>query len=384
MWEKGKAGSEFIFRKPANVSKGLNLNRKLLDLHNHMLPGIDDGAPDWDQSLAMARQAVEDGVEGVVCTPHWVQGRYPNTRSVVLNIFQELQDRLKASRIPLRVYPGAELRFEPGVCQAILAGEVLTINDTGRFALIELSDSVLPQNLEVFLWELQVQKVTPILSHPERNPLLIRDPHRLYDWVERGVLVQVTAASMVGAFGQRVKDFATLLVTHNLAHVLATDAHGLNGRSCQLTGAYKIIEQIRGEKAAKDMVLKTPREIIEGKAVVPQDPIPFKARSARSGFLKRLFPFFLKGLVLAFLLAGCGRPTIQQIEPEAGVMVQWNKEKLRWELAAKTLEESTVQEVTPGKPEAADETLIQLDPAGPLAQDVPQGEIQGQGGHFPR
>ena len=150
----------------------------------------------------MARMAVEDGVEGVVCTPHWVQGRYDNTRPLILDTLSELRQRLADHHIPLKLYPGAELRLDAGLLRAIRNGDLLTLNDGGRFALIELPETDLPQNLEAFLWELQMQNITPVISHPERNPELFKAPMRLFKWVEKGILTQVTAASLSGEFGR--------------------------------------------------------------------------------------------------------------------------------------------------------------------------------------
>jgi protein-tyrosine phosphatase len=157
----------------------------MFDLHSHMIPGLDDGASDWDQSLAMARMALEDGIEGVVCTPHWVTGRFDNTRPRILRSLGKLQRKLADHHIPLEVYPGAELRLDLGLPQRIHNGELLTLNDTGRFALIELPEELLPQNLDEFFWDLQMQKMTPMISHPERYLELRRDPVRLYHWVCR-------------------------------------------------------------------------------------------------------------------------------------------------------------------------------------------------------
>jgi len=144
---------------------------------------MDDGAQNWEQSLAMARMAVEDGIEGVVCTPHWVLGQYDNTRPLILSAVKNLRQKLADHDIPLEIYPGAELRLDVSLCQGLHGRELLTINDTGRFVLLELPQELLPQKLEEFLWDLQVQGITPVISHPERNLVLRQDPARLYHWV---------------------------------------------------------------------------------------------------------------------------------------------------------------------------------------------------------
>jgi protein-tyrosine phosphatase len=260
----------------------------MYDLHNHMLPGLDDGASTWKQSLAMARMAVRDGIRGVVCTPHWVLGRYENTRQPVLCKLQKLREKLAADHIPLEVYPGAELRVDVSLPKGIQSRELLTINDTGRFAFIELPGETLPQHLEDFLWDLKIQKITPVISHPERNGVLSRDLPRLFNWVQMGVLTQLTAASLLGYFGKEVQGFSVSLLEHHLVHVLATDAHGLRIRAPQLHEGFKMVQEVLGEKMAHRMVDETPERIIQGNPVDPPDPIPIPTQSRRSAFWKRL------------------------------------------------------------------------------------------------
>jgi len=283
------------------------------DMHNHMLPGLDDGASNWKQSLTMASMAVEDGIEGVVCTPHWVLGRYENTRSMILSALETFKEKLAEHEIPLKVYPGAELHLDVSIPQGIQAGELLTINDTGRFALIELPQELLPQNLEEFLWDLQTQKITPIIGHPERNTVLLQDPARLYEWVQMGVLTQLTAASLLGLFGRKVQRFSALLVEHNLIHVLATDAHGLHERSPILSEGYKVIEEMKGEETAFQMVCETPKRIIQGEPVSPVEPILIPARSTGFTHWKRFFSFFIIAFIMILRLSACA-PPIKEIK----------------------------------------------------------------------
>jgi protein-tyrosine phosphatase len=263
----------------------------MFDLHNHCLPGLDDGAQEWEESLAMARMAVADGIEGVVCTPHWARGSFQNTRLHVLSLVEIFKKKLEEQNIPLKVYPGAEPRLEYGMLEGIISGEILTINDTGRFVLVELQPEMVPPNLEKFFWELQMQGITPILSHPERNLALLGDPARLYDWTVAGVFSQVTAASLLGKFGTAVQRFTVLLLEHGLAHVMATDSHGIGMRAPRLSDARREAARIVGEESARRLVCETPKRIIEGQAVNSNDPIPLKKRSSRSSFWKRFFSF---------------------------------------------------------------------------------------------
>jgi len=308
----------------------------MLDTHSHILPGLDDGAAGWEQSLAMARMAVDDGIEGMVCTPHWVLGRYTNTRPLILNSLEKLQGKLADHNIPLQLYPGAELRLDPTLPQGLRAGDLLTLNDTGRFALIELPEETLPRNLEEFLWDLRMQGITPVISHPERNLALRRDPARLYRLVQMGALAQLTAASLLGHFGKEVRKFSTFLLDHNLVHVLVTDAHGLTMRTPKLFQACKLVEGMKGKEVMRQMTCETPKRIIRGDTAVPADPIPIHSQSSRFTCWKRFFPFFLKATILTLFLSACApvwSPPIKEIYPaeRENSAVYWNKEKHRWE-----------------------------------------------------
>lgn len=263
----------------------------MFDLHNHMLPGLDDGAPDWEQSLNMARIATEDGIEGVVCTPHWVFGSFDNTRSLVMNTVDNLRHRLAEAEIPLEVYPGSELRLDFNLPQKIESRELLTLNDSGRYALIELPDDILPQNMSNFFWELQSQDITPIIAHPERNRRLLRHPTRLFKWVNMGVLTQLTASSILGRFGKEIRSFSILLLKHNMIHVLATDSHGPKARVPKLKEGLEAVEKIVGAEKAHKMVFDTPRRVIRGEDVIPQDPIPFKSRTNTGSPIRKFFSF---------------------------------------------------------------------------------------------
>jgi len=260
----------------------------MIDIHNHMLPGLDDGSPDCEHSLAMARIAVADGIRDVVCTPHWAPGAFENTRVPVLRALKEFQEKLCDNGIPLTVHPGAELRLDPDLIRKIGSGEILTLNDTGRFALIELTDMFLPRNLEVFFRNMLSRGITPVICHPERNHGLLRDPMPLFRWVEMGSLVQMTAASVTGRFGSEIRRFSFLLLEHGLAHVLGTDAHDPRMRTPVLSGGMKEVEGILGREAADSMVMETPRRIIGGERVIPGAPVPFVNGPAAASFSPKI------------------------------------------------------------------------------------------------
>jgi protein-tyrosine phosphatase len=267
----------------------------MIDLHNHILPDLDDGSSDWEKTMTMARLAVEDGIKAIVCTPHWVPGKYENTRSVILEKVGEMREKLMENNIPLAIYPGAELRLDISLSQMIRTKELLTINDNGAYALIELPEEALPDQLEDFFFNLRLHNIKPILSHVERNSALHKDPMRLYRWVEAGVLTQVTSASLLEEFSKDIRDFSILLLEHRLVHVLATDAHGLRSRTPRLSEGRKIVEELMGDTVAQKLTFDTPKQIIEGKSMSTEEPVPFRERTNTSwrrflSFCNRISP----------------------------------------------------------------------------------------------
>lgn len=230
----------------------------MIDMHSHILPGLDDGAADWDEALAMARVAVNDGIAEMVCTPHWVPGKYENDKETVLRRFAEFEELLEEKQIPLKIHSGTELRIDTGIPDRLKDGRLLTLNNGSGYVLLELPDETMPDNLHEFFWSLQLGGYRPILSHVERNPYFREHPHRLLRWVETGILTQITAVSLLEEFAEEVREFALYLVKHRLVHMLVIDTHSLRMRKPQLSGARRVIEELMGPEAATRMVLDTP------------------------------------------------------------------------------------------------------------------------------
>lgn len=253
-------------------------------MHSHILPGLDDGAADWEQALAMARAAADDGITEMVCTPHWVPGKYDNDAERVLPRFAEFKARLSAEQIPLKVHSGAELRIDTTLLPRLQAGEILTINNGSGYILLELPDESLPSNLEDFFWQLQLGGYRPILSHVERNPIIKDNPRLLFDWVEKGILTQISAASLQPDFPEEVQAFSLFLMEHRLAHMLVTDAHGLRLRRPELSEAFNVVERLIGRETAVRMTSDTPARILRGEQVPIDDPIAVEAPKPKRRF----------------------------------------------------------------------------------------------------
>jgi protein-tyrosine phosphatase len=174
--------------------------------------------------------------------------------------------------LSLRVFPGSDAHFCPEIVRLVEEGEIETVNDNGRFLMVEFPSQGIPFRAEDVLFQLIVKRITPIITHPERNLEIGQNPRRYSEMIKMGCLGQVTAMSLTGGFGLEVKRVAENLLRHNLIHFIASDAHSANGRPPMLSSAVKAAAKIAGEEEARKMVTEYPRAILEGKR--PKVPEP--------------------------------------------------------------------------------------------------------------
>lgn len=239
-----------------------------VDIHCHMLPGLDDGAVNLGVSLAMAEMAVADGIRTVVVTPHQL-GNYSRNRGETIRAYAaRFQCELRQRGIPLRVLAGADVRIEPDMISGLQSGDVVSLADLGRHVLLELPHE-LYMPLEGLLRGLKAAGIVGVLSHPERNQGILREPHLVEELVDAGCLMQVTAGSLVGSFGPEIQAFSEWLVQEGLVHFLATDAHGTNSRRPLLSRAYDRAVELAGQARADEMCCVQPAAVAEGGEVRP-------------------------------------------------------------------------------------------------------------------
>ncbi len=260
----------------------------MIDLHCHILPGLDDGADSWATSLEMAQIAVMDGISGIVCTPHSSPAFPGNHRSVILTAVEEFRTRLLQAQIPLALYPGCELAIDSNLPGKIESGELLTINDNRKIAMIEMPVAVIPPNLDRFFWMMRVGGINTVLAHPERNYPLMKNPSVLLEWIQAGILVQVTGASLRGHHGKEIQDFSLKLLRHRMVHLVASDSHGPALRRPVLSKARAVAESIVGPEEAHRIFYEYPVQVLQGEVPDVVTAIPFKKKTP---LIRRIFPF---------------------------------------------------------------------------------------------
>jgi protein-tyrosine phosphatase len=202
----------------------------VIDLHAHILPGFDDGADSLAESLEMARAYVQAGYTQVVATPHVIPGLYEHTRREILVGVKGLQAAIQSEGIELAVLPAAEYYLTTELPEAWARGELLTVNDNGRYLLVELPVQELPLFTDQVLFDLLLAGVTPVLVHPERNQSLATHPEMLAAMVHKGIVAQITAGCLTGLFGHACRSTAQLFVNRGWAQIVATDAHSAGRR----------------------------------------------------------------------------------------------------------------------------------------------------------
>ena len=238
----------------------------MIDLHCHILPGIDDGAASLQESLSMAEQAIAQGITHLLCTPHHNNGRYENEKSSVIATVHHLQNALDERNLPLTLLEGQEVRVTGELITAFEKDHLLFTDITDIYLLLEFPTQDVPAFSESLFFELRTLGKVPVIVHPERNAIFREDPNRLIPFLEMGCLAQLTAPSIVGIFGKQIQKTAHEMVTHNLVQMVASDAHGVTKRRFYLKEAYEIIEQEWGKEKVLQMQ-QVARDLINGDEV---------------------------------------------------------------------------------------------------------------------
>lgn len=239
----------------------------LIDLHCHMLPGVDDGAKDLPFALDMARAAVDEQISHILLTPHHMDGDYTNHRENVLREVADFQSAIHAANIPLTVFPGQEVHLTGELLTAIEQNDILYMDEGGRYLLLELPHSGVPEYTEDVIFELRTRGITPVIAHPERNHGFQKDPDKLYDIVQMGCLTQLTSSSYLGIFGKDVEKLTSKIIDSGMGFVFASDAHNFKGRRFVMKEAFEKLTKVKGKDFA-NQYNENAKAIINGDDVV--------------------------------------------------------------------------------------------------------------------
>lgn len=237
-----------------------------VDIHCHLLPGVDDGVKDWEESLACLQQARREKVSRILVTPHIFPERYPNSPGALRAAFGEWRE--KASALGFDLSLGSEVFFGPKVVEDHAAGRFLTLAG-GPYLLVELPLLTCPPGVAQAFFELQLRGVLPVLAHPERYAYVADNPRRLADLAGAQVPFQLTTHSVAGLFGKRIQATAFDLMERGWVHILASDAHSPTSRAPLFREAIRLVANRYGKEAARRLTVENPTRVIAGEPLLP-------------------------------------------------------------------------------------------------------------------
>lgn len=232
----------------------------MIDLHAHLLPGIDDGPATLEDALALASACMATGVTQLFVTPHVFPGQWNNTRSTIVADFKRFELAIKQLGLPLLLHMAGEVRLSDDIFALLGEGELPFLGSYQGFnsMLLELPDSQVPVGAERMARYLLDHKVRPIIVHPERNKGVMDKPERMRGFVEMGCVLQLTAGSMLGEFGGAALRTAQTLLDEGWVDVVASDAHNLRGRPPRMDAARAALLKAYGAEMADDLTLHGP------------------------------------------------------------------------------------------------------------------------------
>ncbi len=234
-----------------------------VDIHCHILPGLDDGARDTSQTLEMLRIARHDGIEAIVATPHIKSGVFENSRQTIVQAIAGLNGGAEENGVAL--YPGADIYISRSLIDDVRMGGLPLINDK-NYLLLELPDYVLPPLAEIgkMISGLRMDGITPVITHPERNLAILQDISILRKLINAGAVCQITAGSITGKFGAAVRKASFRMMKKGMVHAVASDAHDTRRRPPVLSDAHAEVVSKFGSSLARDLFILNPRSILNG------------------------------------------------------------------------------------------------------------------------
>ncbi len=241
----------------------------MIDLHCHIMPGVDDGAPDLEASCEMGRLAAQSGVERIVATPHCNLPELPQDRELLMRKFDALDKVFQYYKIPVRIAPGSELLVRENLPQILRQGEYISLNGS-RYLLVEFFFDDRPERMDFALEEIEDAGLVPVIAHPERYEAVQRDPFLAAHWFKSRYILQVNKGSILGRLGRGAHQTSLWLLNHGLAHVVASDAHSPRVRTTDMTELTGFLQERYRAEYVRLLLEENPRRILNNLSI----PLP--------------------------------------------------------------------------------------------------------------
>lgn len=258
------------------LKKGVNM---ILDIHSHIIPGIDDGSKNMEMTLEMLKNAEKEGTKEIVATPHYLLEYGEAKIEEVKNYVKEINYNLEKEKINVKIYSGQEVYFTEKIIEDYMEGNIGTLNDS-RYMLIEFSMEKLEENIFDILYELQIRDIVPIIAHPERYKPFMEKPTLINEFINQGYLFQVNAGSIEGKFGETVRKTANLFLKNHIYNFIGSDAHNIKNRNTGLKKAISLLNEDINRDIFEDSSQK----------VLKNEKIEFIGESVKGK--KAIFSFF--------------------------------------------------------------------------------------------
>ncbi len=270
----------------------------LIDIHSHIIPGVDDGSPDMETSMAMLRMAAENGTTDIIATPHVIDVSTTLTWDVIRRRVDELQKEADRNGIPITIYSGAETELKFDLLELMRKDHSAFCLAGSRYCLMEMPSLMLPPRLDDMIYELQLMDIVPVLAHPERQMQLMEKPDRLLELLRKGCAAQCNGSSLTGVFGHKVQSNIRRLLDRDMVAFMGSDAHNLRHRNTSLKEAGEKIAEGWGPERAAELFETRPNYILENKTLpadLYMDRLPGRfeeqpgGNGKKKGFFARLF-----------------------------------------------------------------------------------------------
>lgn len=263
----------------------------MLDIHSHILPGVDDGSDSMEESIEMARIYLDNGINKVIATPHYIEGIENKCKDENKIVLGQLREELLKSGLDLDVFLGNEIYTTMDMIDYLEEGKVATLNDS-KYILIEFPMFDIPLYVDDLIYELLLKGYVPIIAHPERNKNIIGDPNILYDFIEKGALAQLNLPSIQGRYGKNIKSTGEILLKHNMIHFVGTDAHSKNKRSPNVKSSLEMLKTLVDSKTYEKLTYLNGLNVLNNQDIVIKSPIRYEKSKNLFYFLKSKLNIF--------------------------------------------------------------------------------------------